>query len=129
MLEFHQLGSHPLANTELNQNFVQESPKRHQHKASAFSSKLSHYSKELVNRLLPTFLITITYSLCHQAQAEDIQWFNSFFSDSRDSHGLALTSEWEFQLGYFVDGFVPTNTNSNQWSEKWVALDATIYDE
>ena len=81
-----------------------------------------------MKKLLPTLFIT-TCSLCQTSTAEDVQWFNSFFSDSRDSHGISLTSEWEFQLGYFADGFVPTNANSHQWSANWISLDATIYND
>lgn len=70
------------------------------------------------------------------AQVEDITWDSSFHQDNRDSTSAPLDASFSFYLGVFhppapppgEDPWVPTPTNTDEWSTHWITADVTIYD-
>lgn len=60
-------------------------------------------------------------------QASQIHWFCDLQSWNVNSDGYPLKDEFQFELGVFRDGFVPTRENRSQWSQHWVAAERTSY--
>jgi hypothetical protein len=56
-------------------------------------------------------------------QARDIAWGNSVFDELYDSQGNALDSSFQFEIGTFINGFVPTGSNLSDWITNWIIFD------
>lgn len=59
--------------------------------------------------------------------AEIISWFSDANKTNLDGAGVPMDAVFQFELGVFSGGFVPTNLNVAQWSSHWVAADSTTY--
>ena len=68
-------------------------------------------------------------SLIVSLEAAEISWRSTPFETNETSQGNSLTSEWTFHLGFFEAGFVPSPTNTSQWSQNWNTLDVSAYSD
>jgi hypothetical protein len=57
-------------------------------------------------------------------QAASISWSNQVFDTLYDSNGAALDSTFQFEIGTFINGFIPTGDNVADWSTNWTIFDA-----
>ena len=62
-----------------------------------------------------------------RGHAQTLNWGNEVFGGVTDSEGVALDNTFVFELGSFVDGFVPTESNLDQWVLNWEAFDQAAY--
>lgn len=60
-------------------------------------------------------------------QAETINWYNTPQKTNLTSTGQNMDGAFQFQLGAFTSGFVPTVGNISQWTSHWVSADAASY--
>ncbi len=60
-------------------------------------------------------------------QARTISWFSDAEKINRGSSGSVMGGDFQFELGVFTGGFVPTASNVDQWPEHWVMASATTY--
>lgn len=58
---------------------------------------------------------------------QTLDWGSEVFSDLVDSQGDTLDSVFVFELGAFVDGFVPDETNVGLWHQNWMVFDQASY--
>jgi hypothetical protein len=56
-----------------------------------------------------------------------ISFSSPFNSELFDSHGNPLDATFTFELGTFINSFVPTAGNIEQWSLNWQAFDSAIF--
>ena len=61
------------------------------------------------------------------ADAETINWYSAANRTNHDSTGALMNSAYQFQLGVFTSGFVPTAANASQWATFWVSAQSTPY--
>lgn len=59
--------------------------------------------------------------------AETISWFSDPDQTNLDAAGAPMDAGFQFELGVFSGGFVPTSMNVGQWSAHWVVADSTTY--
>lgn len=59
----------------------------------------------------------------------DVNWSSLLFQNNTESSGTSLTSEWEFHLGYFESGYIPTAGNTDSWADNWTSVDSVRYFE
>lgn len=62
-------------------------------------------------------------------QAQTLNWGNDAFGDLSDSTGVTLDDTFVFQLGSFSNGFVPSDSNVDQWSLNWEVFDQASYNK
>ncbi len=62
-------------------------------------------------------------------QAETINWYNTPQKVNITSIGAQMDGSFQFQLGVFTTGFVPTVGNMNQWAAHWGVADTDAYNE
>jgi hypothetical protein len=62
-------------------------------------------------------------------QAQTLNWGNDAFGDLSDSAGVTLDDTFVFQLGSFFNGFVPTDSNTDQWILNWEVFDQAAYNK
>ncbi len=62
-----------------------------------------------------------------RGHAQTLNWGNEVFGGVTDSEGVTLDNTFVFELGSFVDGFVPTESNLDQWVLNWEAFDQAAY--
>ncbi len=72
----------------------------------------------------------ITSALISPVMAQNVGWgTGSSFDEDRymsyTSSGAADTGQITWDLGYFANAFVPTQTNWTDWAANWVAVDTT----
>lgn len=60
------------------------------------------------------------------AHGETINWYCTP-QTNRTSTGAAMDSSFQFQLGVFAGGFVPTAANASQWAASWASAQSTSY--
>ncbi len=58
---------------------------------------------------------------------QTLDWGSEVFSDLVDSKGVTLDNSFVFQLGAFVDGFLPDQTNTGSWLANWRVFDQASY--
>ncbi|NJM36493.1 MAG: hypothetical protein HC845_00670 [Akkermansiaceae bacterium] len=72
-------------------------------------------------RVIRSVFLCVAASLSFlKAGNVDIAWQSS--GPHLQSNGSAMTSRFIFEVGGFVDGFVPTSENTAQWAGKWRSL-------
>lgn len=71
------------------------------------------------------FLIAL--SLLASLHAETINWYNTSQKVNLTSTGALMDGAFEFQLGVFTSGFVPTVGNLNQWAAHWESAGSAAY--
>ncbi|MGB6222341.1 hypothetical protein [Haloferula sp.] len=77
----------------------------------------------------------LAYYLCLAAwllppskvSAQNLNWGSVIYSDLVDSEGQVLDQTYVFQMGAFVGGFVPDETNTSDWLSNWQVFDAADY--
>ncbi|MEO5714799.1 MAG: hypothetical protein ABIT37_15065 [Luteolibacter sp.] len=71
------------------------------------------------------FLIVLLLVTC--LRAETINWYNTPQKTNLTSTGQNMDGAFQFQLGAFTSGFVPTVGNISQWASHWVSADTASY--
>ncbi len=79
-----------------------------------------------VSRLRKYLLIGVPLVI-GSADAETIFWNSSLQKTNLTSIGQNMDGTFQFQLGVFSGGFVPTAANTTQWATYWVSADAASY--
>ena len=74
-------------------------------------------------------VFVVVSSLVLSLQSSEIAWRSTFNETNETSQDDLLTSSWTFHLGFFESGFVPSSSNTSQWSENWSTLDVSGYSE
>ncbi len=60
-------------------------------------------------------------------QAKTINWYSTTQKVNLASNGQNMDGSFQFQLGAFNSGFVPTVGNISQWASNWVSADTGTY--
>ncbi len=63
------------------------------------------------------------------ADAQSINWYIPPPLANLTSTGQNMDASYQFQLGTFSGGFVPTASNMTHWANFWVSADSTSYDQ
>lgn len=63
------------------------------------------------------------------ARAETITWFCDPASANLDAADSPMDGFFQFQLGAFSAGFVPTASNAAEWADHWVSASTAAYHE
>lgn len=80
-------------------------------------------------RLFVLFLVCLS-GVSTGAFASQINWRSSIAATNLTSDGTTLMNgSFEFQLGSFTNGFLPTAENVSEWDGHWQALDTTAYNQ
>ncbi len=79
-----------------------------------------------MKRLLPLLLFLTAWLLPSLALARTISWSNMVEDNFFNSQGVALDATFTFEIGIFINGFVPSATNLNDWNANWLVFDAAI---
>lgn len=58
----------------------------------------------------------------------DVTFQNKVFDELYNSQGEVLDATFSFEIGAFINGFVPTAANLNDWSANWITFDLAFYD-
>jgi hypothetical protein len=77
---------------------------------------------------IPTLTLIVLTGLIAASkplQAASIGWGNQAFDTLVDSNGAALDSTFTFEIGTFINGFVPTASNLTDWAANWTIFDAS----
>jgi hypothetical protein len=80
-------------------------------------------------------LLVLLTAVCFAAgatssQAQTLNWGSEAFSDLTDSNGNTLDeSLFVFELGSFVNGFVPDDSNTDEWFLNWRVFDTASYEQ
>lgn len=53
------------------------------------------------------------------ASANSINWVSALNRTNLTSTGLEMDSRFRFELGVFINGFIPTSANTSQWAANW----------
>jgi hypothetical protein len=62
-------------------------------------------------------------ALLTPVQARTINWGNQALDPLFNSQGVSLDSTFGFEIGTFINGFVPTGSNVSDWSSNWIIFD------
>jgi MYXO-CTERM domain-containing protein len=62
-----------------------------------------------------------------QAKGSMVIWQSDFNALLYDSFGVALDTSFTFELGIFANGFVPTDSNLQDWESNWVVFDSAVF--
>lgn len=76
----------------------------------------------------PSLLLSLGL-LAIPARAETITWFCDPASANFDAAGAPMDGFFQFQLGAFTAGFMPTTSNAAEWAEHWVSASTAVYHE
>lgn len=81
--------------------------------------------------MITRFLCLLLMLFPLAAQASQVLWGSARLATNYLSSGApaTLNSDFTFQLGAFVDGFVPTADNTADWLDHWVPAQSTGYNE
>lgn len=87
-------------------------------------------SKLLLSKIMKTLLtllpMLVTWLSLSQLQARTISWSNLVGDDLFNSQGVALDASFTFEMGIFINDFVPTSSNINDWNTNWQVFDAAV---
>lgn len=61
--------------------------------------------------------------------AQTLNWGSEFGSSIMNSEGQVLDSAFVFELGAFVDGFTPDESNVGSWFSNWRVFDRASYSQ
>lgn len=59
--------------------------------------------------------------------SQTLNWGSAVFSNLVDNNGKTMGDTFVFELGSFVNGFTPDDTNINDWLANWQVFDAATY--
>lgn len=72
------------------------------------------------------FLTAISLATGAEA-AQVIDWYSPPGQTNLTSAGSAMGGAFQFQIGVFANGFVPTTSNMADWAANWVPADSSSY--
>ncbi|MEO5915834.1 MAG: hypothetical protein ABIS50_16480 [Luteolibacter sp.] len=78
------------------------------------------------SRLWKYLLIVVPW-LAIAVHAETINWYCTSNKVNQTSAGLNMGATFDFQLGVFSGGFIPTTGNMNLWTTYWVSAQSGSY--
>lgn len=64
---------------------------------------------------------------CGAHAAQQINWYSPSPGVNRTSNGAGMNGSFQFQLGAFSNGFVPTAGNVADWAANWSPADSVAY--
>jgi len=79
-----------------------------------------------VSQLRKYFLLGVALVIGN-ADAQSINWYSTPPQANLISTGQNMDGAFQFQMGVFSGGFVPTAGNMTQWAAHWVSADFTSY--
>lgn len=79
-----------------------------------------------ISHLRIFFLIGVALG-AGSVRGETIFWSSRTGAINYSSTGLAMDSTYQFQLGVFKNGFIPTASNTAQWAGNWESAQPTTY--
>lgn len=65
--------------------------------------------------------------LVNQVNGETISWYSPVPQSNLTSANQEMDGAFQFQLGVFANGFVPTAANIAEWAKNWVSAQSTVY--
>ena len=78
-------------------------------------------------KVTPALFATVAFAVAlTRIQAQTLNWGNEVFGDLTDSEGVTLDNTFVFELGSFFNGFVPTESNLDQWVLNWEVFDQRV---
>lgn len=81
-------------------------------------------------KLTPALFVAVVFTVADtRIQAQTLNWGNEAFGDLSDSKGVTLDNTFVFELGSFFNGFVPTDSNTDQWVLNWEVFDSAAYNK
>lgn len=83
-------------------------------------------TRRLISRLILPAAAFVLGAGIPSAQASTIFWNNDGDTVLLDSSGNALTSDYQFEIGVFADGFMPTASNLDDWAANWRVMDRSF---
>ena len=92
-----------------------------------FPHQISHRHKMNATARFLIPLLGVFHFATGSLNAQTFNWGSAVFSDLVDSKGNMLDNTYVFELGSFVNGFIPDETNIDQWYGNWQAFDAAAY--
>jgi hypothetical protein len=72
-------------------------------------------------------LLIVGLLAARSVRGETINWYCPAQKVNVTSTGQPMDAGFQFQLGVFADGFIPTAGNASEWATHWVAADTTGY--
>jgi hypothetical protein len=89
-----------------------------------FKIPASPFMKTYVTLLTMACLLAAGQRIC----AQTVLWGCPVGSNLVDSTGVTLdSSNYSFELGAFVPGFIPTSENVTEWADNWHVFDRSAY--
>ncbi len=79
----------------------------------------------MLRALLLVFVVT---ALPLHAQRVQVFWQSLLSNTHQQSTGAPLTSEFYFEVGGFKNGFIPTSSNTSQWTANWASVGRAQFD-
>jgi hypothetical protein len=73
------------------------------------------------------YFLTVVWLLSGLALAETINWDSPPQKTNLTSDGSPMDATYQFQLGVFSGGFVPTASNACDWATYWTPADSSGY--
>lgn len=80
-----------------------------------------------MKNLILLIVVSILLTAAHRLPAQTLDWGSAVFSELVDSEGQTLDNTFVFELGAFVGGFVPDETNVDDWLSYWRVFDQAAY--
>jgi hypothetical protein len=77
--------------------------------------------------LIHPLLLASIPLLALTAPGQTLDWGSPVATDIVDSQGNPITNLFVIEIGAFVDGFTPDETNVNDWFSNWRIFDAATY--
>lgn len=81
-----------------------------------------------MKRITAYTFLSVCSLLGTQLQAQTLNWGNVIGNPVTDSTGAAVTNAFSFELGAFDSGFMPSESNVDQWLSNWKLFDRVVFD-
>lgn len=82
---------------------------------------------------MKTYFAFLASAFCaasiHHLQAQTLDWGSELGSTLVDSNGSQLDNTFVFEIGAFVDGFMPDANNVELWLSNWRVFDQASYNQ
>ncbi len=76
-----------------------------------------------MKRLLVLLAVALMVTVPGVLEGQTILWHNAVFDTLADSGGAGLDGSFTIELGTFVDGFAPVESNAGDWYANWLVFD------
>jgi hypothetical protein len=80
-----------------------------------------------MSRWVCRFLFLAVFCAGPRLAARTVAWFSDALQTNLDGLNAPMDAGFQFELGVFSNGFVPTRQNVGQWAARWVAAGSTAY--